>query len=187
MPNLYSRALSHWPEHIPWLLHEVLIKDTAAVIKTTQSFMHFPPHLTSGKSHNLAICASLLICATIYCTCYTFYHQHLYYVNVPGDVRRSFACPCWFKVLQSNSILCLQAWIGRASGSFRRHFMGGRAGMKCVRSMSFWHHYFQRPMSLSSKNWNPERILTASFSLESYSNHWLFFFYCPTALPKRNQ
>ena len=93
-------------EDIPWLLHEVLIKDTASVIKTTQSFMHF---LTSyiQEELNLAICACLLICAKIYCLCYPFYHQHLYYDNALVDVRRSITRPCWFEALHSGSILCL--------------------------------------------------------------------------------
>lgn len=111
-----------------------------------------------------------------------FYHRHLYYTNVPG--RCSVACPCWFKVLQSRSNLCLQAWIGRASGSFTWHFMGGRARMKCVRAMSFWHHYFQRPVSVSSKNRNPKRILTGSFSLEANASHCFFFFIVPQLCQK---
>lgn len=77
------------------LQHEVLIKDTAAVIKIIKFFMRFPTSYIQ-EEHNLAIYTSLLICGTIYCMCYTFYHQHLYYVIAPEDVRHSTACPCWF-------------------------------------------------------------------------------------------
>lgn len=55
--------------------------------------MQFPASYIQ-EEHNLAICATLLICATIYCMCYTFYHQHLYCANAPEDVRRSIVCPC---------------------------------------------------------------------------------------------
>lgn len=122
----------------------------------------------SQEEHNLTICALWLpdLCHNLICVAHFFLnHHHLYYTNVLG--RCHIACPCWSKVLQNSSNLCLQAWFGRALGSFTRHFMGGRARMKCVRVMSFWHRYFQRPLSVSSKKQrNPRRIPTASFLLE---------------------
>lgn len=60
---IYKAELYH-TEHAPWLLYEVLIKVTASVIKTTQSFTYFPTFYIQGEL-NLAICTTLLICATI--------------------------------------------------------------------------------------------------------------------------
>ena len=89
---------------------------------------------------------------------HTFYHLHLYCINVPEDVGCSVACPCWFKVLQSCLNLCLQAWIGKTLGSFTWHFHGCKEGNEvckgpCLPDITI----SKRPTSLSSKKLGPRQ------------------------------
>lgn len=73
--------------------------------------------------------------------------------------RKADVCPCWVKILRLNSVSFSSDCRGLRGVEDGASWMEGQEWS--ARSMSLWHHYFQRPMSLSSKDWNQNRVLTA--------------------------